>query len=254
MVSLENLVSLNDVVIPQSLDQFDQMRSATVTASIGDGYTLSQAISWLENYADTTMPGQYSYAFTDEARDLMRSGAQLAVAFAVALALIYLLLAVHFNSLVDPLVVMLSVPLAIAGALYAMYLTDTTLNIYTKIGLIMLVGLISKNGILIVDFSNRLLEQGMSVRHAISQGAATRLRPILMTAAAMVFGALPLVLSDGAGATARNQIGWVIIGGMSLGTILTLFVVPAAYLFVNNYFVRGRAVASAVDGSVTTQV
>lgn len=253
MVSLENLVSLDEVVIPQSLDQFDQMRSATITGSIGDGYTLSQAISWLENYADTTMPGQYSYAFTDEARDLMRSGAQLAVAFAVALALIYLLLAVHFNSLLDPLVVMLSVPLAIAGALYAMYLTDTTLNIYTKIGLIMLVGLISKNGILIVDFSNRLLEQGLSVRHAVSQGAATRLRPILMTAAAMVFGALPLVLSDGAGATARNQIGWVIIGGMSLGTILTLFVVPAAYLLVNSYFVKDRTVASAVDGAAPRQ-
>ncbi len=241
MVSLQNLVKLEEVVIPQSLDQFDQMRSATLTASIGDGYTLSEAIAWLEDYVDTRMPAQYGYAFTDEARDLMRSGSQLAVAFAVALALIYLLLAVHFNSLVDPLVVMLSVPLAMAGALYAMYLTDTTLNIYTKIGLIMLVGLISKNGILIVDFSNRLLEQGMSVRHAVTSGAATRLRPILMTAAAMVFGALPLVLSDGAGATARNQIGWVIIGGMSLGTILTLFVVPAAYLLVNSFFARDNS-------------
>jgi hydrophobe/amphiphile efflux-1 (HAE1) family protein len=240
MVSLENLVSMEEVVIPQSLDQFDQMRSATLTASIGDGYTLSQAISWLENYTETNMPAQYGYAFTDEARDLMRSGTQLAVAFTIALALIYLLLAVHFNSLVDPLVVMLSVPLAMAGALYAMYLTDTTLNIYTKIGLIMLVGLISKNGILIVDFANRLLDQGMSVRHAITQGAATRLRPILMTASAMVFGALPLVLSDGAGAIARNQIGWVIIGGMSLGTVLTLFVVPAAYLLVNSYFARAQ--------------
>jgi hydrophobe/amphiphile efflux-1 (HAE1) family protein len=249
MVSLENLVSMEEVVIPQSLDQFDQMRSATLTASIGDGYTLSQAISWLENYTETNMPAQYGYAFTDEARDLMRSGTQLAVAFAIALALIYLLLAVHFNSLVDPLVVMLSVPLAMAGALYAMYLTDTTLNIYTKIGLIMLVGLISKNGILIVDFANRLLDQGMSVRHAITQGAATRLRPILMTASAMVFGALPLVLSDGAGAIARNQIGWVIIGGMSLGTVLTLFVVPAAYLLVNSYFAR----AQTTDDVAVTQ-
>jgi multidrug efflux pump len=249
MVSLENLVSMEEVVIPQSLDQFDQMRSATLTASIGDGYTLSQAISWLENYTETNMPAQYGYAFTDEARDLMRSGTQLAVAFTIALALIYLLLAVHFNSLVDPLVVMLSVPLAMAGALYAMYLTDTTLNIYTKIGLIMLVGLISKNGILIVDFANRLLDQGMSVRHAITQGAATRLRPILMTASAMVFGALPLVLSDGAGAIARNQIGWVIIGGMSLGTVLTLFVVPAAYLLVNSYFAR----AQTTDDVAVTQ-
>jgi multidrug efflux pump len=119
-----------------------------------------------------------------------------------------------------------------------MYLTDTTLNIYTKIGLIMLVELISKNGILIVDFSNKLLAQGVSVRAAVVRGAATRLRPILMTAAAMIFGALPLVLSDGAGSIARNQIGWVIIGGMFMGTLLTLFVVLSAYLVVNRYLMN----------------
>lgn len=241
LVSLENLVEFSTHVVPQSLDQFDQMRSATLTASIGDGYTLSQAIDWLENYVDTQMPSQYSAAFTDEARDFLRAGTRLAVAFAIALVLIYLLLAVHFNSLLDPLVVMLSVPLALAGALFAMYLTDTTLNIYTKIGLIMLVGLISKNGILIVDFSNSMLERGMSVRAAVVRGASTRLRPILMTASAMIFGALPLVLSDGAGSIARNQIGWVIIGGMTLGTILTLFVVPAAYLLVNHFLIDLRS-------------
>jgi multidrug efflux pump subunit AcrB len=128
----------------------------------------------------------------------------------------------------------------LTGALFAMYLTDTTLNIYTKIGLIMLVGLISKNGILIVDFSNKMLAQGMSVRAAVVRGSTTRLRPILMTAAAMIFGALPLVLSDGAGSIARNQIGWVIIGGMFLGTMLTLFVVPTAYLIVNRYLMSLR--------------
>jgi multidrug efflux pump len=242
MVSLENVVDLKEAVIPQSLDQFDQMRSATLTASIGSGYTLSEAIAWLQQYVDTQMPPQYSAAFMDEARDFLKAGARLAIAFSIALVLIYLLLATHFNSLLDPLVVMLSVPLALAGALFAMYLTDTTLNIYTKIGLIMLVGLISKNGILIVDFSNQLLAEGRSVRAAVVRGAATRLRPILMTAAAMIFGALPLVLSDGAGSTARNQIGWVIIGGMSLGTLLTLFVVPSAYLVVNRYLIRGNTV------------
>ncbi len=233
MVSLENMVSFFEQVVPQSLDQFDQMRSATVTASIGGDYTLGQAIKFLEHYVTTQMPGSYNYDFTDEARDLLRSGSQLAVAFAFALMLIYLLLAVHFNSLADPFIVMLSVLLAIGGALYAMYMTDTTLNIYTKIGLIMLVGLISKNGILIVDFANQLRAEGMNIRQAIIRGASIRLRPILMTALAMVFGALPLVLSDGAGAVARNQLGWVIIGGMARGTLLTLFVVPTAYLTVN---------------------
>ncbi|MEM1152837.1 MAG: efflux RND transporter permease subunit [Pseudomonadota bacterium] len=238
MISLDNVVDLHETVIPQSLDQFDQMRSASLTASIGNGYTLSEAIAWLENYVDTQMPPQYSGDFMDEARDFLQAGATLAIAFAIALVLIYLLLAIHFDSLLDPLVVMLSVPLALGGALFAMYMTDTTLNIYTKIGLIMLVGLISKNGILIVDFSNALLAEGRSVQAAIVRGAATRLRPILMTAFAMIFGALPLVLSDGAGSIARNQIGWVIIGGMSLGTILTLFVVPCAYLVVNKYLIR----------------
>ncbi|MEM1156598.1 MAG: efflux RND transporter permease subunit, partial [Pseudomonadota bacterium] len=238
MISLDNVVDLNETVIPQSLDQFDQMRSASLTASIGNGYTLSEAITWLENYVDTQMPPQYSGDFMDEARDFLQAGATLAIAFAIALVLIYLLLAIHFDSLLDPLVVMLSVPLALGGAMFAMYMTDTTLNIYTKIGLIMLVGLISKNGILIVDFSNALLAEGRSVQAAVVRGAATRLRPILMTAFAMIFGALPLVLSDGAGSLARNQIGWVIIGGMSLGTILTLFVVPCAYLVVNKYLIR----------------
>lgn len=249
LVSLENVVDLQHTVIPQSLDQFNQMRSATLTASIGDGYTLSEAIAWLENYVDTQMPAQYSSSFMDEARDFLRAGARLAIAFGIALVLIYLLLATHFNSLLDPLVVMLSVPLALAGALFAMYLTDTTLNIYTKIGLIMLVGLISKNGILIVDFSNKLLDKGFSVRAAVVRGAATRLRPILMTASAMIFGALPLVLSDGAGSTARNQIGWVIIGGMTLGTMLTLFVVPSAYLVINRFLRSGQVEKASAQAS-----
>ncbi|WP_298771651.1 efflux RND transporter permease subunit [uncultured Shewanella sp.] len=233
MISLENVISFSETVIPQSLDQFDQMRSATVTASIGNHYSLSQAIDYLENYVDTQLPQNYNYDFTGEARDLLRSGSQLATAFAFAIALIYLLLVVHFNNFLDPFIVMLSVPLAIVGALYAMYMTDTTLSIYTKIGLIMLVGLISKNGILIVDFANKLRQEGMNNRQAIINGASIRLRPILMTALSMICGALPLVISDGAGSVARNQIGWVIIGGMALGTCLSLFVVPTAYLIIN---------------------
>ncbi|WP_299011338.1 efflux RND transporter permease subunit [uncultured Shewanella sp.] len=234
MIGLDNLVSVTQTVVPQTLAQFNQMRSATITASIGADYTLGQAVAFLEDYAAHSLPNHYGYDFTSQARDFLRSGSQLSMAFSFALILIYILLVMHFNSFVDPLIVMLSVPLAVVGALYLMYLTDTSLNIYTKMGLIMLVGLTSKNGILIVDFANQIRVEGKHLRQAIIAGAATRLRPVLMTAAAMVFGALPLVISSGAGAVARNQIGWVIIGGMVLGTCLTLFVVPVAYLFIND--------------------
>lgn len=235
MISLDNVLQVKETVTPQTLEQFNQMRSATITASIGSGYTLGQAVTFLETYVEKHIPASYGYGFISQARDFLRSGEQLAFAFSFALALIYILLVIHFNSFIDPLIVMLSVPLAVVGALYMMYLTDTSLNIYTRMGLIMLVGLTSKNGILIVDFANKMRGQGKSIKAAIIEGAATRLRPVLMTAAAMVFGALPLVMSSGAGAVARNQIGWVIVGGMVLGTCLTLFVVPVAYLYINQF-------------------
>ncbi len=232
LIPLENLVHITKSVAPQSLNEFQQMHSATLKASIAPGYTMGQVLGYLEGYVTNHMPSNYFYDFIGQTRQYVQSQGALLIAFSFALVLIYLFLAAHFNSFRDPFIVMLSVPLAISGALYVMFLTDSTLNIYTQVGLLMLVGLISKHGILIVDFANLAQERGLSRLEAAIEGAAVRLRPILMTTAAMICGALPLVLAHGAGATPRQQIGWVIIGGMALGTCLTLFVVPTVYALI----------------------
>ncbi|HET8760184.1 MAG TPA: efflux RND transporter permease subunit, partial [Nitrospiria bacterium] len=164
-----------------------------------------------------------------QSREFREAGASMYVAFALALAFLYLVLAAQFESFVDPFIIMLSVPLAVAGALLSLELTGNTLNVYSQIGMVMLVGLIAKNGILIVEFANQLQERGRSVRDAVVEAASLRLRPILMTTAAMILGSLPLALAHGAGAESRQQIGWVIVGGLLLGTLLTLFVIPTAY-------------------------
>ncbi len=232
LVPLSNVVKITKNVMPESLDEFQQVHSATLKASIANGYTMGQVLNFLEGYVNTHMPEKFNYDFIGQTRQYVHSQGALFHAFVFALALIYLLLAAHFNSFRDPLIVMLSVPLAITGALYVMYLTGSALNIYTKVGLLMLVGLISKHGILIVDFANIRQRSGLSRFDAAIEGASIRLRPILMTASAMIFGALPLVLSHGAGSIARREIGWVIIGGMALGTCLTLFVVPTFYSLI----------------------
>jgi multidrug efflux pump len=157
----------------------------------------------------------------------------LALVFGLSLLFIYLVLAAQFESFVDPLIILLSVPLSMLGALLALKLSGGTINVFSQIGLITLVGLISKHGILIVEFANQLREQGMAKREAIAQSAALRLRPIMMTTGAMVLGALPLALASGAGAESRQQIGWVIVGGMSVGTLLTVFVVPTMYTLLS---------------------
>jgi multidrug efflux pump len=162
-------------------------------------------------------------------REFKQSSATLFVTFALALAFIYLVLAAQFESFVDPFVIMLSVPLALCGALLALKLSGGTINIYSQIGLITLVGLITKHGILIVEFSNHLRAEGWSSRDAVIEASVLRLRPILMTTGAMVLGAMPLAAASGAGAESRQQIGWVIVGGMCVGTLLTLFVVPVMY-------------------------
>ena len=166
---------------------------------------------------------------TGQARELRDASSNLALVFVLALAFIYLVLSAQFESFRDPVMIMLSVPLSMTGALARLYLTGGTLNVYSQIGLVTLIGLITKHGILIVDFANRLQEEGRTRLEAIIEGATLRLRPILMTTSAMVLGAVPLVLASGAGAESRMQIGWVIVGGMTLGTVLTLFVVPCAY-------------------------
>jgi multidrug efflux pump len=230
LIPLSDVVNISESMTPNTLNQFQLMRSATLTASVAPGYTLGQSLKYLKDYVHTHLGGDYHVDYSSQSRQFIQSEGVLQKVFVIALFLIYLLLTINFASFRDPLIVMLSVPLSLVGAVYAMYLSGATFNIYTKIGLIMLVGLISKHGILIVNFANMLQEEkGLSLVEAAVEAAAIRLRPILMTTAAMIAGAVPLVLASGAGHVAREQIGWVIIGGMALGTCLTLFVVPTAY-------------------------
>ena len=232
LVELGALVDVTTRVQPQSLSQFQQMRSATLTANLAPGYTLGQALGFLKGVATGELSDDIHFDTVGASREFIRSGRLMTLVFLACLVAVYLMLASQFNSLLDPLIIMISVPLSVTGALAAMKLSHGTLNIYTEVGLVMLIGLISKHGILIVSFANSLLLQGHSARESILEASKTRFRPILMTTCAMVFGAVPLVLARGGGHESINQIGVVIIGGLCFGTLLTLFVVPLIYLTV----------------------
>ena len=229
MVQLSNLVELEETVAPQELTRFNQLRSATVTAALAPGTSLGQALEHYAQAAREVLPEGYRFDYSGPSRELDQAGASILLIFALALAFIYLLLAAQFESFLSPVLIMVTVPLSMAGALLSLHLAGGSLNIYSQIGLVTLIGLITKHGILIVEFANQAFERGLSRRAAAEQAAELRLRPILMTTAAMVLGAVPLALAHGAGAESRQQIGWVIVGGMTLGTLLTLFVLPVVY-------------------------
>lgn len=233
MVQLDNLVTVRETVAPKELNHFNQMRAVKITASLAPGYALSDGLQKLEEVAAQVLPSDAIIDYDGPSREFKESRAGLMATFLLALGFIYLVLAAQFESFFDPLIIMLSVPLSVTGALLALKLTGSTLNVYSEIGLITLVGLITKHGILIVEFANQLRDQGQEKLTAVVEAAALRLRPILMTTGAMVLGALPLALAHGAGAEGRQAIGWVIVGGMSVGTLLTLFVVPTAYLLIS---------------------
>jgi multidrug efflux pump len=228
MVPLANLASLRETVTPRELNHFNKLRSATLTATLAPGYTLGDAIAFLEGEAEK-LPASILNDLDGQSREFRSASGSLYVTFLLALAFIYLVLSAQFESFVDPLIIMLTVPLSMAGALLALKITGGTLNVYSQIGLVTLVGLITKHGILIVEFANQLQERGMGKIEAVIESAVLRLRPILMTTGAMVLGSLPLAISTGAGAENRQQIGWVIVGGLLMGTLFTLFVVPTAY-------------------------
>ena len=229
MIPLSALVKVRESVSPRELNHFGQRRSVSITASLSADYSLSEALSFMNQTAGKVLKPGYSTDLNGTSREFKNSQGALAIVFVLALVFIFLVLAAQFESFVDPLVIMLSVPLSMIGALIALKWSGGSLNVYSQIGLITLVGLITKHGILIVEFTNQLRGQGMEMIDALVKASAQRLRPILMTTGAMVLGALPLALADGAGAESRRQIGWVIVGGMSLGTLLTIFVVPTMY-------------------------
>ena len=229
MIPLGNLVTVDETVSPRELNHFGQRRAVTITANLTPGYTMGEALKFMEEVAGRSLPPGYAIDYAGQSREFKTSSASLALTFMLALAFIYLVLAAQFESFRDPFIIMLTVPLSMTGALLALLLSGGTLNVYSQIGLVTLVGLITKHGILIVEFANQLQEQGRDIRQAVIDAAERRLRPILMTTGAMVLGAIPLALARGAGAESRQQIGWVIVGGLLLGTFFTLFVVPTVY-------------------------
>ena len=247
MVPLSSLIKVREAVSPRELNHFNQRRSVSITANLAPGYALGEALLFMDQTAAKLLPSGYATELNGVSREFRSSSGALGLVFVLALMFIFLVLAAQFESFVDPFVILLAVPLSMVGALLAMYWTDGTLNVYSQIGLITLVGLISKHGILIVEFSNQLRQQGRGITEAVVEASSLRLRPILMTTGAMVLGALPLALATGAGAESRQQIGWVIVGGMSLGTVLTLFVVPTMYTLFARKRVPGEIATPASE-------
>jgi multidrug efflux pump len=229
MVQLSNLVDIHEGVSPQSLNHFNRLRAVKITGTLAPGYSIGEGLAAMDAAAKATLPGTAQTDIDNQSREFRKSGSEIYFTFVLALVFIYLVLSAQFESFVHPFVIMLSVPLSMTGALIALYLGGQTLNIYSQVGLVTLVGLITKHGILIVEFSNQLRDKGESMMDAVVDAATLRLRPILMTTGAMVLGAMPLALALGAGAESRRPIGFVIAGGMTFGTLLTLFVVPTAY-------------------------
>ncbi len=247
MIPLANLVKVDESVAPRELNHFSQRRAVVIKANLASNYAMGEALTYLDDLARRTLPPGYATDYAGQTREFKSSTASLALTFGLALVFIYLVLAAQFESFRDPLVIMLTVPLSMTGALLALLLTRGTLNVYSEIGLVTLVGLITKHGILIVEFTNQLRSQGRSVSEALIEATSLRLRPILMTTGAMVLGAIPLAFASGAGAESRQQIGWVIVGGLLLGTFLTLFVVPTVY----SLLAREQRQAAPVERAAT---
>jgi multidrug efflux pump len=247
MIPLSSLVKVRESVSPRELNHFGQRRSVSITANLAPDYALGEALQFMDETAAKVLKPGYTTELNGTSREFKNSQGALVIVFVLALLFIFLVLAAQFESFIDPFVIMLSVPLSMIGALLALKWTGGSLNVYSQIGLITLVGLITKHGILIVEFTNQLREQGMATQEALIKASGQRLRPILMTTGAMVLGAVPLALATGAGAESRTQIGWVIVGGMSLGTLLAIFVVPTMYSLLARKTVPGPNKTPAHD-------
>jgi multidrug efflux pump len=248
LIPLNNLITTKETAAPKELNRFDRMRSVTISASLAPGYSLGEALDYLDNLALTSLPPEARMSYAGQSREFRDSSSSLMITFGLALLVVFLVLAAQFESFVHPIIIMLSVPLAITGALATLYLTGITLNVYSQIGLVMLIGLVAKNAILIVEFANQLREQGRSIKDAVKESAAARLRPILMTSIATVFGVMPLALATGAGAESRSSIGWVIVGGVSFSTVLSLFIVPTLYSLLARFTKPSSHIANKLRG------
>lgn len=232
MIPLSNMLSVSETTSPEKFTHYDRLRSDSIYMSLLPGFKVSEAVKALEKIAKENLPEDVKYSFTGEAKSFLESNGNTAFTFLLALVFIYLVLVAQFESFIDPLIIMFTVPFAIVGAMITLKLFGGSLNIYSNIGLITLVGLIAKHGILITDFANRLRGDGKSINEAIIEASKLRLRPILMTTAAMVLGALPLAFAFGPGAESRQQVGLVITGGLLFGTLFSLIVVPITYTYL----------------------
>ena len=245
VVQLANVLDVTESVAPRELNHFNKLRSATLSATLQPGYSLGEAIEYMGAALKRVAGDKATYDLSGQSREFRTAASAVGFLLVLALAFIYLVLAAQFESFIDPFVILLAVPLAAFGAFVALKLSGGTWNIYSQIGIVTLIGLIAKHGILIVEFANQRVEEGMDRLAAVIDSASLRLRPILMTTGAMVLGAIPLAMSSGAGAEARQEIGWVIVGGMTIGTVFTLFVVPAFYTLLAR---RHREKLVDVDG------
>ncbi|MFT3761168.1 MAG: efflux RND transporter permease subunit [Pseudoxanthomonas sp.] len=243
LIPLSNLVKLTETAEAGTLSRFNRMRAITLSAGIAPGYTVGEALQYMRGIAAEELPPEAQVDYRGESREFMKSSGAVFFTFGMALLVVFLVLAAQFESFLHPLVIMLTVPLAMLGALLGLAIWGVSLNLYSQIGIVMLVGLAAKNGILIVEFANQLRDEGRNVAEAIVEAAAVRLRPILMTSVAMIVGALPLMLSTGAGAASRASIGVVIVFGVAFSTLLSLFVVPAFYSLLAPFTRSPEAVA-----------
>jgi multidrug efflux pump len=232
LIPLSNLVKLQEVAGPVDLRRFDRLRSITISASLQSGYSLGTALDTVEQIIRDNLPESAQINYDGESRELKTSGSSLYFTFLLALVIVYLVLAAQFESFKHPLIIMTTVPLALAGALIGLKLFGSSINIFSQIGAIMLIGLAAKNGILIVEFANQLRDRGREFRDAVIESATTRLRPVLMTSMCTAFGAVPLVVATGAGAESRQSIGAVVFFGVTFSMFLTLIVVPAVYALI----------------------
>jgi multidrug efflux pump len=247
LVPLDAVTRVDERIGPRQLNHFNRVRSFTLSASMAPGFTLGEALDSLTAAAAEVLPPGSTVDLAGESREFRESGGALYFAFGLALVFVFMVLAAQYESLLHPFTVLLAVPLAVTGALAALWITGSTLNVYSQIGMILLIGLVSKNSILLVTYANNLRREGQDALSAMREAGRIRLRPILMTSVATIFGAMPIALGLGAGAGSRRPLGYAIIGGMILSTMLTLFLVPAVFVVFER--LRGQRVSPVARGA-----
>jgi multidrug efflux pump len=247
LIPLSNLVQLVEAAGPQELNRVDRLRSITIRSGLAPGFTIAEGLETLERFVREDLPPEVRISYQGQSREFKDSSSSIFITVGLALIVVFLVLAAQFESWIHPFVIMLTVPLAVTGGLGALWFTGISLNVYSGIGMILLIGLVTKNGILIVEFANQLRDEGRSVYDAVLEASVARLRPILMTSIATICGAMPLAFAHGAGAESRSAIGWVIIGGVAFATVLTIFVIPALYLLLAPFTKPINAIAQRLS-------